>query len=210
MGWTAYIDVETSSEVEVLARSAVAAGVEATDLLAVQTWVREHAADEALRPFGGRVICWGCAGSDDYDKVDADVDEKALLERLADEIWTATRIVAFNGLMFDFPFLRARALARGVDDLARKLWAGKPWGSHLVDPSQPDWCPRPPGPGGMKGWTLDGVADLLGIKRPPTLPGREVPRAWMEGRVAEIKAHCLDDVKTLRAVTRRLAAGRAA
>lgn len=205
--WTAYLDVETSSDVAALAQAARADGVDPADLEAIRAWVREHAADEALRPFRGRIVCWAVVGSNGTEAVDSDSDERALLGRLDEALAGATRFVAFNGIAFDFPFVRARALANGLSGLARRLWQQKPWDGRLIDPSQPDWLPRDPR--STKGWTLDAVAELLGIERPATLPGSDVPLAWMEGRVEEIRAHCLDDVRTLREVTRALAEGRA-
>lgn len=217
---TAYIDIETATAPRVLQAAMMAVSFThhvASEAGAAEraAWLAEHAGDEALSPIRGRVICWAVATSDGRERVQVDRtpggDERSLLAELLDVLtrWSPARFVAHNGNGFDFPFLRARSLAHGLDPLAAMLWQDKPWDGLLVDTLDPSWCPRPPrGAGAMEGWSLDGLAELLGIERQPTTPGVEVPAAWYRQQFDAIEAHCLDDVRTLREVTRRLAAGR--
>lgn len=208
-----FIDIETTTAAEVLAERCRADGVAPCDFTA---WMRKHAADHATEPIRGRVVCWAMctsAGDELVASLDEyDGDEGRLLARLAPWLEGAGRIVAHGGRDFDFPFLRARALAAGGPALrvARRLNpAVKPWEGWLLDTTDPGWAPRPPH--AKRGWSysLDALAELLGIHRAPTLPGKDIPAAWYEGRIAEVRAHCLDDVRTLAAVTHRLAQGRA-
>jgi hypothetical protein len=207
----AYIDIETATDAAVLFERFASTGQPASTLAA---WVQEHAADEALNPIKGRVVCWAVCTEDGREHVlslaECGFSEVVLLEGLVSWLDDADEIVAHNGSGFDFPFLRARALAGRVPFLARLLNdTGKPWESRLVDTAHPSWSPRPATFKG-KGWgySLDALAELLGIQRPPTTPGAEVPAAWYRGEIASVRAHCLDDVRTLRAVTRILRTGR--
>lgn len=182
--------------------------------LDLQAWLRSHAADGALSPWTGWCCCWAVAVGGEGDRVWSwsGADERAGLLELLDVLREAhpTPIVTHNGSAFDLPFLRLRALRYGLPDLARLLYQDKPRSGRLVDTADPSWVPRPAG-SARKGWeySLDAVAELLGVARKPTLPGRDVPLAAFEGRWDEIREHCEDDVVTLRRVYPLLAAGRA-
>lgn len=221
MSGTAYLDIETTTDATILWTGLVEAGLVVLDedlgralvRPAAREWLEQHAGDRALDPHGGRLVCWAVAWSTDVDFVRSGPDEVDLLAGLLNLLRDQDpgRIVAHGGRDFDFPFLRARALARGLPELAQRLWTSKPWDSYLVDTTDPDWFPRPPKRiPKADGWTfrLDHVAELLGVTRPVTIPGAQVPAAWYLGRAEEVQAHCLDDARTLRAVTRRLAEGR--
>ena len=207
---TVYLDIETATAPEILF-----AGLAAANLATAQeqvAWVLEHAADRALDPFGGRVVCFAICTSNDFEHVHSSIDEFELLKLLNGYLnaYNPRHIVAHFGHGFDFPFLRARALATGLSDLAMQLWSEKPWDDRLIDTTHESWWPRPRG--AKKEWksTLSDIAELLGIVRPPQLGGAETPAAWYQGRAEEVEHHCLDDVRVLRQVARRLAAGRRA
>lgn len=209
--WAAFLDIETAALPTVLLARAQAAGIAPADL---PSWVLKHASAGALSALTGGVVAWAVVdsrGGEDAIVLNAAVaSERELLEQLAQRLRGAGQIFTFNGASFDIPFLRARALAVGVPELARILWQSKPWDGRLIDAAGPDWCPRPPGPGGHKGWTLDAAAALFGVTRPPSLPGAEVPAAFYAGRLDEIRAHVLDDVRTLRALVGIWSQGRPA
>lgn len=207
---TAFIDIETASQPAWLARQAVNAGVEPGPDTVL--WTREHASDGATSPFSGQIVCWAIA-IDEHETVWSMVsdNELELLKAFRDQLneLRPVKLVAHNGHGFDFPFIRCRALRADLPTLARGFWQDKPWGTRLIDTAEPSWAPRPRRT--ERGWeySLDALADLLGITRVHTLAGADVPRAWYERRWDEIEAHCRDDVRTLRAVYPKLAAGRA-
>ena len=198
-----YLDIETVSSGEWLREQ-----IKEMDPADGAVWASEHVGDQALGPLHGRIVCWALATSVDTQLVRSSTDELDLLLRLHHSLRVCepAQIVAHYGHGFDFPFIRARALAHGLDELARYLC---PLDTRLVDTCSPMWLPSPPWGSGT-GWprSLDDIATLLGVARAKTIPGSEVPCAWYLGRYDEVEAHCLDDVKTLRWVHRRLAAGR--
>lgn len=208
----AYLDIETATQPEVLRHLAL--GVQVDGPQGVVAWTAEHAADRALDPHGGRVICWALVTSEGHedswiDRSPTATSEREGLEQLQESLAVARQVVAHNGHAFDFPFLRARAMSVGLPGLARQVWQAKPWDDRLVDTSDPSWCPRPVRGGSSEWrWTLDALASLLGVHRPETIPGADVPAAWYAQRFDDILEHCRDDVRTLRAVHRRLAQGR--
>lgn len=214
-GWTAYCDVETATAAEVLAERLHAACLagEVADTAAAVAWVNEHAADEALNPVDACITVWAVAGSDGVDFVDDATGpggERGLLERLHVALRGASRIVAHGMFSMESPFIRSRAGHHNLDELAALFFQEKPWGERLVDTSMPPWCPRPPH--AVKGWryNLDDMCRLYGIPRKPTVPGKECPARWYRGEVVPVREHCLSDAQDLRALTRRLAAGRRA
>lgn len=218
----AYLDIETAPAPQTLwdglraALDAVPGNYSRPE--SIEQWALENAgsvwARGALTPQRGRVVVAAVCFDDSPEERAYYGDDEAQVLHGLDLILgqrTPRQIVAHNGGAFDFPFLRWRALALGIPSLARKLWQAKPWDDYLVDTAGPDWSPRPARP--SRGWeyNLDALADMLGIERLDNpIPGSEVPLAWHDGRADEVVRHCLDDVRTLRAVHMALAQGRAA
>jgi DNA polymerase elongation subunit (family B) len=207
----AFLDIETGSRTAWLAEQAIIAGAKPQD---APVYCEAHAADGALSPTTGQIVCWAVAVDNDQLDVFSAVgtDESELLTQLSAVLndLRPDHIVAHNGHGFDFPFIRARALALRMPRLAKGMWQSKPWEDRLIDTADPTWTPRPHRP--VKGWeySLDALAELFGIQRPTTLPGSAVPLAWYRGELEPIREHCIDDVVTLRALFPRLAEGRAA
>jgi hypothetical protein len=209
---TVYLDLETATQSSVLAGMTPTEDDPRGESRA--EWLAEHAGDRALDPIGGRVVAWALATSDElqYVAVDEEGDGErklllALAELLDDDRHRHSVVVAHNGHGVDFPFLRMRALALGLPDLARRLHQDKPWSGRLVDTK--DWAPYP-ARGASKGWsiTLNSLAETFGITRPPTVQGKDIPAAWYRREFDAVRDHVLDDVRTLRAVARILAGGR--
>jgi hypothetical protein len=193
-----------------------------------EEWVREHAGDHALCSYDGIITCWSAATwhvSADHPltmtQSDSAViyagpvpapehenlvpDEVELLARLARYVGgDVFPIVAHNGNSFDFDFVRARAVAAGMPRLAAKFWQEKPWSGRLVDTADPSWSPRGLVKGRRSMPTLDRLATLCGVKRPPQVSGKETPAEWMLGRWESVLHHCRDDVMTLGIVTAKL------
>jgi hypothetical protein len=90
-------------------------------------------------------------------------------------------ITGYNIVSFDLEFLKARCAAHGLpepngfqaDDLMLRLY------------------PR--------GWPncecFDKAAARFGIARKNALRGSDVPRLWAEGKVGDVVAHNLDDIR---------------
>lgn len=183
-------------------------------------WLEEHARDGALVATHGHLVCWAVVTLDGREWVECGPDERALLGSLADVLSPAGRVIAHGSANFDFPFAWGRAGAhlkwardRGDHEHAAKMRRLcrilDPRNSRrgtLIDTLDPEWCPRPRH--SPKGFSLDDVAGLFGIHRPKTTPGKEIPAAFYAGRLAEVRDHCLDDARTLRAVFPHLAAMR--
>jgi hypothetical protein len=157
-----------------------------------------------LRPEFGHVICIGL-GQDVRGRAELEVrgltaesesDERRLLEAfwaLHGELVRGRRdwrLVTYNGLAFDVPFLLRRSLYLGVAPTA-----GLP-----MRPFAPDAhfdVMRV-----LSNWEradavrMDVVAELLGLaKVPPGMDGSQVLALWRQGRRAEIETYCLGDVR---------------
>jgi DNA polymerase elongation subunit (family B) len=154
----------------------------------------------ALRPEFGHVVCIGM-GHDGRGRGDLETkaltaraveDEPRILEAFWDVVRTARdwRFVTYNGLAFDLPYL-----------IRRSIYAGVPPSTGLpLRPYAPDShfdVMRV-----LSNWEradavrLDVVAALLGLRKwPPGMEGSQVLGLWRAGRVDEIEAYCLGDVR---------------
>ena len=164
--------------------------------------------ETSLNPLHGRLCCV-CYALDDAEPVllwaDTPEMEREALEHVAEVIQrNSPRLVAHNGFRFDFPYLRARAMALGMYGLAIRLRKGKPWASTLVD-TYYSWTEGARTPGNMTD-----LCELLGIEDNDTISGADVYRLWATGEDADralIGDHCLQDVVKLRAVFGKLMKG---
>jgi hypothetical protein len=153
-----------------------------------------------LRPEFGRVICIGM-GHDARGR--GDLELKALLahgledeRRILEEFWEVIRsgrewrFVTYNGLAFDLPFLMRRSLYLGVAPTSGLPLRPFALDSHFdVMRALANW---------ERGDSvrLDVVAALLGLQKSPAgMEGSQVLGLWREGRVEEIEAYCLGDVR---------------
>jgi len=169
------------------------------------THAEEEHAKGSLHALTGRVLCIGVAVGDD-DPVclyggGTDEDEVRILDGLQRGLHGKRGdICTFNGNSFDLPFLVRRSWRHSMLHLAERLRPTKPWDTRFVDVRQVWGCGdfRPRG-------TLDEVAELLGIERPDNpIDGSEVWARYRAGDHDAIRAHVLDDVRTLRLVAQRL------
>ena len=154
----------------------------------------------ALRPEFGHVVCIGM-GHDGRGRGELETkaltartieDEPRILEAFWDVVRSGRdwRFVTYNGLAFDLPYL-----------IRRSIYAGVPPSTGLPL--------RPYAPDGhfdvmriLSNWErtdtvrLDVVAELLGLQKwPPGMEGSQVLGLWRAGRVEEIEAYCLGDVR---------------
>jgi hypothetical protein len=154
----------------------------------------------ALRPEFGHVVCIGM-GHDARGR--GDLETKALTarevgdeRRILEGFWDVVKggrdwcYVTYNGLAFDLPFLLRRSVYLGVAPTT-----GLPLRPFALD-SHFDVMRV------LANWErgdavrLDIVAALLGLaKTPAGMDGSQVLECWRAGRVADIEAYCLGDVR---------------
>lgn len=104
-------------------------------------------------------------------------------EAIANEFAVAPVLVTgYNIKGFDLPFLEARCVANGL-----QMSNG-----FQIDDLMLDLYP--------KGWpsceSFDKAAARFGIVRQNALRGSDVPRLWQEGKLQDIVAHNLDDIRS--------------
>ena len=167
---------------------------------ALEPIAREIERYMALRPEFGHVICIGM-GHDGRGRGDLETkaltarrvdDERGLLEAFWDVVRSGRewRWVTYNGLAFDLPYLLRRSIYLGV-----VATTGLPLRPFAPD-SHFDVMRL------LSNWErsdavrLEVVAELLGLqKAPPGMEGSQVLGLWRAGRVEEIEAYCLGDVR---------------
>lgn len=137
--------------------------------------------------------------------------EKQLLSSLGDDInylcntkWhKGTPQVIGHNVQFDIRFLYQRFI---VHDLTVPYWLpinAKPWDTDKVFDTLVQWYGPKLDPK-VKPPSLTALCTGLGIEVPETIDGAEVPKAWLEGRYDEIRAHVLADVEAVRQVHYRM------
>lgn len=154
----------------------------------------------ALRPEFGHVVCIGM-GHDARGRGELDTkaltarttgDERSVLEAFWEVVRSGRdwRFVTYNGLAFDVPYLVRRSIYLGVPPST-----GLPLRPYASD-SHFDVMRM------LSNWEradtvrLDVVAELLGLQKSPAgMEGSQVLGLWRAGRIDEIEAYCLGDVR---------------
>jgi DNA polymerase elongation subunit (family B) len=154
----------------------------------------------ALRPEFGHVVCIGM-GHDARGR--GELETKALTarevgdeRRILEAFWDVVKarrdwcFITYNGLAFDVPFLLRRSVYLGVAPTT-----GLPLRPFALD-SHFDVMRV------LSNWErtdsvrLEIVAELLGLSKSPAgMDGSQVLGLWRAGRVEEIEAYCLGDVR---------------
>jgi hypothetical protein len=165
----------------------------------------------ALRPEFGHVVCIGL-GHDARGR--GELETKALTARqVADErlilegFWEIARarrdwcFITYNGLAFDVPFLIRRSIYLGVAPTTGLPIRPYALETHFdVMRALANWERS-------DAVRLDIVAELLGLaKTPAGMDGSQVLGLWRAGRVEEIEAYCLGDVRLVYEVFLRIEA----
>ncbi len=153
-----------------------------------------------LRPEFGHVVCIGM-GHDARGR--GDLELKALTagrvedeRRILQEFWEVLRtrrdwrFVTYNGLAFDVPFLLRRSIYLGVEPTTGLPTRPFALESHFdVMRALANWERA-------DSVRLDIVAELLALSKSPAgMEGSQVLGLWRAGRVDEIEAYCLGDVR---------------
>jgi DNA polymerase elongation subunit (family B) len=164
-----------------------------------------------LRPEFGHAVCIGM-GHDARGRGELELraltaravdDERRILEGFWDVLRARRdwRFVTYNGLAFDLPFLLRRSIYLGVAPTT-----GLPMRPFALD-AHFDVMRA------LSNWEradavrLDVVATLLGLaKSPPGMDGSKVHELWQAGRIDEIEAYCLGDVRLVYDVFLRIEA----
>ena len=163
-----------------------------------------------LRPEFGHVVCIGL-GHDGRGRGDLELkaltahrveDERTILEGFWELLRGRRedrRFVTYNGLAFDLPFLLRRSIYLGVAPTTTLPTRPFALESHFdVMRVLSNWERA-------DAVRLDVVAELLGLaKSPPGMDGSQVLALWRGGRVGEIEAYCLGDVRLVYEVFLRI------
>lgn len=137
----------------------------------------------------------------------ASYDEKELIENFNKDLQAVylanpkTRLVSFNGVGFDTPFLEKRSIINGVkpSNLLEESHL-EPWKVTQIDLAK-IWKGNAFYPD-----SLIAVATALGLPSPKdALDGSQVSEAFYENRLEEIVTYCLKDVETTARIYRKLA-----
>lgn len=105
-----------------------------------------------------------------------------------------------HNVQFDIRFLFQRMIVQGISIPWHWLPIhAKPW-DHSIFDTMWEWA------GPRDYVSLDALCAGLSIDVPETLPGAEIPAAWLRGDYEAMQAHVLADVEAVRQVHRRMTA----
>lgn len=204
---TLVFDIETVPDVDGGRRLLELDGLSDAEVAEVLfTRRRQEAGSEFLRLHLHRVVAISVLLSDrDGVKLwtlgEESADEREIVERFFEGIARYTpQLVSWNGSGFDLPVLHYRALLHGVS--AARYWEtgdedqSFKWNNYLsryhqrhldVMDQLAGFQPRASAP-------LDQIAQMLGYPGKLGMDGSKVHQAYLDGRLAEIRAYCETDV----------------
>ena len=147
----------------------------------------------------GRICCFGYAVEDDPAK-SFDGDEAQMLR----DFWSAAAgidlFIGFNIIDFDMRFIYQRSIIQEIkptkllsfaryrcEPMYDVMWEWIRWGS----------TPKP---------SLHALAKALGLKSPKEggIEGKDVAKAFLDGRIKEIRKYCEADVEVTREIYKRM------
>lgn len=106
-------------------------------------------------------------------------------------------IVGHNVNAFDIRFIWQRAIVLGVNLPRWFPKDPKPWGGETFD-TMTAWA-------GQRGTvSLDNLAKYLGLEGKGGVNGSMVAQMWADGKHDEIAVYCMDDVKLVKAIHKRM------
>jgi len=150
-------------------------------------------------PFLGKIVCIGLmrqTKDDIFDTIALIGDEKTdILERFWGILakYGNGSYISFNGLGFDVPFIIKRSMVLGIPQT----------NGYFVNTRRFQKYPHFDVMQIVSDWnignsvTLDLLCDQLGIKTPKggDIKAKDVEQAFLDGRIDDIAAYCLRDVK---------------
>jgi hypothetical protein len=163
----------------------------------------------ACRPAFGHIVCAAIGLETQPGTLDVTMfiarsthpdDERDLLRRL----WAAIaavrprRLVTYNGLRFDAPYLLMRSAILGVPTCRLPLARYRPDDHCDVMQLLANWE-------AAESLPLAAAARLFGVAKDARLNGAAVAAAWKAGRIEDIAAYCAQDVQATYAIFQRLA-----
>lgn len=110
-------------------------------------------------------------------------DERKIIEGFSKVLKKVSRVIGYNIVDFDIPFLQTRCIKHGV-----RISFPEPFDLAKVSMHRKrleDWC------------------RFLGIRRDFTLHGSQVLELFLSNKMDLIKKHCLDDLRATKAVWER-------
>lgn len=147
----------------------------------------------------GQIICIGYAIDDKPEEI-FHGEEKQVLKDFWETAKNATRFIGFNVMDFDLRFIYQRSVVGGVqpsqnlsfaryrsDPIYDIMWEWRKWAR---EPSV----------------SLDALAKALGIpsSKGGGIEGKDVWKAYQDGRQAEIYQYCKRDVEVTRAIYKKM------
>lgn len=163
--------------------------------------VAEAVGKTALNGGYGAIVAIGVAGMEDVGRILVG-DEAGMLKSLMaipTNHGTIPRLVGHNIVDFDLKFIRQRCIVHRIPIAGWFPRDPKPW-DPLVCDTMVAWC------GNREMISLTDLAYILGIGVNPTIDGKDVPRAFWEGRMAEIIDHCMEDLRVVKLIYKALVA----
>ena len=160
-----------------------------------RTKALKHWRDGSLDWRRVRIVCIGLHsehGSALFECYEPEQERAALL-RMLDWIPREGKIVAFGS--YDATKIRARLLAHRIH-FGPFTTTAKPWERRVVDLQAIAAEVLNGNARQITGISVDALCEFLGIDRPANpISGAEVLDAYVDGRSAEIGAHCVADVR---------------
>lgn len=147
----------------------------------------------ALDPVEGRIFCIGIGIDNEEVEVLHGIHEHKTLKMLSDKLDEIGyyRIVAHNGMDFDYPFIFLRAVKYGFLDLI-KVFTDK----NMLE----DTMRMLDGTAWKKMISLDRACKLIGIDGKEGMDGSMVPKYILEGKGDQVLSYCAKDVEKLRKI----------
>ena len=161
----------------------------------------------ALKSVRGKIICISFAFNDDpvinlsIDDLDKEQDMMRAFEEVIKDIAPAhlqTYVVAHNGMAFDFPWLRHRAIKYALKHLYELLTFSR------YDPRAHDTQDLFRGSDYRNYYSMDSVAEFLGFEGKKGMTGADVHDEFLNNNIAGIADYCNNDVEVLRNVYKQI------